>query len=93
MGRRKERPDLGSDPVFFSLKGIRQLFSFNEMLNPLLFRRKLFKECFFETTKGNVRTSAFPLCHTVSDVTDIILPLCSCSWNKMSLNAMKKKSV
>lgn len=68
MALRKERSGLGCDPVFFSLKGIRQLFSFNEMPKPLLFSRTLFKECFFETTKANVHTSGFPLCHTVSDV-------------------------
>lgn len=79
MALRKERSDLGCDPIFFSLKGIQQLLSFNEMLKPLLFSRTLFKECFFETTKGNVHTSAFPLCHAVSDVMDVTLPLCSCS--------------
>lgn len=80
MVLRKERSDLRCNPVFFSIKGIRQLFGFNEMLEPLFFSRTLFQECFFETTKGNVHTSAFALCHTVSDVTDVILLLCSCRW-------------
>lgn len=48
---------------------------FNEMLKSLLVSRTLLKEHFFETTEGNVHTSAFPLCLTASDMMDVILQL------------------